>query len=409
MDNTDVSNMDNKFELNKSVVLFESNNFQIMLEIFSLEKQASIVLKQNGKEPKEITQKHPFEHWSKENTLDAVVGKLKTEHGIEIDNEKTFQIDIKSITSAFASIVEKFERDLKGEQTTKHCLDVKELLESGTSKTVFEIAEYIKKHTKFITFRDSEQIYFYDDGIYNKNAEVIIKELARELLSDSATKNIINEIIAAIKDTTHVNREEVENKTPPELVCLKNGVLNIFKPEEGLQQHSPDFVFFQKLPIEYDKEADCPTIKEFFKQVLYEKDIAVMQEAIGYTLYRGLPFHNAFMTVGGGRNGKGTTMRLIQSFLGKDNCASVELQRIGRDKFVSVDLYQRYANVCADLGYKPFKYTDTFKKLTGQDTIRGEEKYQKAFNFVSFAKHWYSTNRPPEVKDDSIAFWDRWI
>jgi hypothetical protein len=101
--------MDNKFELNKSVVLFESNNFQIMLEIFSLEKQASIVLKQNGKEPKEITQKHPFEHWSKENTLDAVVGKLKTEHGIEIDNEKTFQIDIKSITSAFASIVEKFE------------------------------------------------------------------------------------------------------------------------------------------------------------------------------------------------------------------------------------------------------------------------------------------------------------
>jgi len=41
--------------------------------------------------------------------------------------------------------------------------------------------------------------------------------------------------------------------------------------------------------------------------------------------------------------------------------------------------------------------------------VTGEEKYHGAFDFISHAKLFFSANEPPKSKDESYAYFSRWI
>ncbi|GAH68741.1 unnamed protein product [marine sediment metagenome] len=47
--------------------------------------------------------------------------------------------------------------------------------------------------------------------------------------------------------------------------------------------------------------------------------------------------------------------------------------------------------------------------LTGGDTIGAEKKFKDRFGFNNTARLIYSTNKPPQVDEDTLAFWRRWI
>jgi phage/plasmid-associated DNA primase len=50
--------------------------------------------------------------------------------------------------------------------------------------------------------------------------------------------------------------------------------------------------------------------------------------------------------------------------------------------------------------------SDLFKQITGgsKDSIRAERKYEHAFEFVSFAKLAFATNKFPKTCDDTTGF-----
>ena len=353
-----------------------------------------------------LCQEAPLEDLQNINLISAVFRQLEHKHDIELQPKLKDEIRetlIQEINKLEAAITKSIEEDSE-EKKDKDELDLTVLKEEEPSILYFKVANYIMNYTKFITFRDNEDCYHYDEGIYKDNGEVIIKEKVRELLGDITTTHIVNEIINSIKDNTHIDRNTAN--TDLSLLCVENGILNIFTSE--LSEYTPDLIFFSKLPVLYDPKAVCSLIMKFLKEVLYEDDIKVIEEAIGYTIYRKHSFHKAFMLVGGGRNGKGTLLRLIQALLGKGNYSPVPLQEISR-RFKAAELYQKMANICGDLSPKALRYTDYFTMLTGEDTIHAEKKHKDPFDFVSYAKQWYSTNRPPEVTDDTLAFWSRWI
>jgi len=266
------------------------------------------------------------------------------------------------------------------------------------------LAEELMEKYKFITFKDNEQMYVYINGCYKPIAETLIKAECKKRLDKEYRINRVNEVIEYIKASTFVERRE----EPSNLIPLLNGVYDLNTDE--LKPHSPDYFFFNLLPIKYDPEAKCPEIEKFLEEVSNSKeDIEVLLEVIGYCLYRGYPIAKALILVGDGRNGKSTFLNLIKKLLGVENISSFSLQDLEENRFAKAFLYHKLANIYDDLPDRALMKTGVFKMLTGNDNITAEEKFKQPFNFVNYAKLLFACNKLPEVYEDTTAFFERFI
>jgi putative DNA primase/helicase len=115
------------------------------------------------------------------------------------------------------------------------------------------------------------------------------------------------------------------------------------------------------------------------------------------------------MLYGKGRNGKGTMLRLWQTFLGDTNCSHISLQKLVDDRFAASGLLDKAANIYGDLPKKDLSETDVFKCATGGDTLRVERKFGQPFDLLNRAKMAFSANNLPKSIDDSEGFFSRWI
>jgi putative DNA primase/helicase len=257
----------------------------------------------------------------------------------------------------------------------------------------------------FKTIRDTQEIYYYNDGIYHSDGETIIASLAEEYMDDLTTTHKKNEVIGYIKDSNYIDREKFNIN--PDFINLKNGIYNI-KTKEFIG-HNPSFLFINEIPVDYDKEAKCPKILKFLSEVIYPEDITTLQEFFGYCLYRKHHIHKSCMFIGEGKNGKSTTINLLGALLGNKNICSRELYQLINDKFAVADLYGKLANLAADITATALKQTGLFKALTGEDLVTAEKKFKGGFSFRNYAKFIFSANKLPRSPDKSYAFYRRWI
>jgi len=268
-----------------------------------------------------------------------------------------------------------------------------------------EMADEIMKETIFKTARDNEEIYYYNDGTYHSNGEVLIKEMLGKKFGEEITKNMAAEVVFQIQTRTYFNRFEL-NKDK-HLIFLRNGIFDLKKIE--LKPFDPDIMSISSLPVKYDPDADCPKIKQFLSDVLSESDIPIIQELFGYCLWREYHIQKAFMFIGDGSNGKSTVLSLLCEFLGRENITNISLQDLIYKRFAVASLYGKLANIYADIPFNALHQTGVFKMLTGGDPISAEQKFKDYFNFVNYAKLIFSANRLPEAVDTSSAFFRRWI
>ncbi|RLI82035.1 hypothetical protein DRP04_04855 [Archaeoglobales archaeon] len=266
--------------------------------------------------------------------------------------------------------------------------------------SIKKVKRFIRSVFELITFQDTREIYFYDGGVYRGGGEDLITTFCI-LFGFSSMKT---RILSEIKDETLIERKKVENKW---LICLENGVLDLRTFE--IKPHSPKCLLFNKIPVKYDPKADCPRIKQFLREVLHEEDIPIIEELFGYCLLKDYPIQKAFMFIGDGANGKSTLLGLFLAFLGPENCSSISLQALVEDKFASAELYGKLANIYADLPDEALRNTGIFKMVTGGDIITAQRKFQHPFQFINYAKLIFSANKLPEVRDETDAFFRRWI
>lgn len=266
-----------------------------------------------------------------------------------------------------------------------------------------EIADRILLERDFITLRDSEEILHYEDGIYQRGGEVIIKELAKRISDEEISRHKAKEVSFQIQTETYIEREKLN--TNINYIPLLNGVYDL--ESKTLLNHSPEYYLTFQLPIHYDPTADCPLIKKFLSDVVNSNDVPVLQEISGYCLYRKYTIQKAIMLYGGGSNGKSIYLALLKAMLGEKNTCSVSLQDLETNRFAKAYLYGKHANLYADLSDEALKHTGTFKMLTGGDPLTAERKFGREFNFYNFAKVIASANKIPESKDHTEAFFRR--
>jgi putative DNA primase/helicase len=267
------------------------------------------------------------------------------------------------------------------------------------------LATELMEKFHYVTRKTDETIFVYHPkhGIYTPDGNSHLKTHARKALGKHLTRNRLNEVInfvvcSTLKDT---------DTTPPHLILVKNGILNV--NTEKLEDFTPDYFILNAVPVRYDPNAKINAIETFVKEIVHPDDLSVLQESAGYCLWREYQIHIAVMLVGEGANGKSTWLELISTFLGNENVSRESLQSFEANRFSLGCLFGKLANIYSDLSDRALVKTGTFKMLTGGDTISAESKFRDRFNFKNYAKLIFSANKIPESKDDTTAFFRRWI
>ncbi len=272
------------------------------------------------------------------------------------------------------------------------------------------IVNYIKRNYYIYTTKEDEksEVWVYKDGIYVPHGKSEIKVIMREILGKWFNNFYYNQVMNKLEPDTMVDPQEFFKEKYIYEIPLQNGILNILTKE--LKEFTPEKIFFNKLPVEYNSLADCPQIENFLKEVLKSPDdIDVFYELGGFCLMKEYKFEKAFMFVGDGRNGKDKSLELIKRMIGVENCCSVPLSSLVPDSFIMSEFFRKMVNVAGDIDNKDLKDTSTFKSLTGRSLISAPRKFLNPITFINYAKFIFACNELPMVYDTSRGFWDRWV
>lgn len=238
------------------------------------------------------------------------------------------------------------------------------------------------------------------DGYITKKLESHAKWSQQKL---SETKKFI-----FIKIFDSKMKDNPFNHSKPYLTNFKNGTYNIktgeMKPHDTrdyiLQSHNYSIeLATTKLPAK--------TI-EWLNDLTGDNDSAKhLIESIGYCFYRSYePFQTITILQGTGENGKSTFLNILNKVLSSDNVSNMTLQDLGnkQNRFASANLFQKEANLFADVDSEFLKSTGLLKALTGGDRLSAEFKGKDHFMFVNFAKLIFSANELPAFNDFTRGF-----
>jgi len=280
----------------------------------------------------------------------------------------------------------------------------------GTKRPMFiakRVADIIKSKYIFKTLSDTEQVLVYenDEGFYNENGIEIIKAEVRKLLGEKCTINRVNEVVAEIKDTTHIDRKLFDSDNIK--LLLENGILDLNTFE--CLPHSPKSYFTMKIPIKYKKGASCPQFLAWLEGKVENELIRMtIQEMFGYCLLKDNRLQKAFMLYGDRRTGKSTCLAVLRRLLGQKNITAMSLQFLTEDNFAMAYIYGKLANIYADLSTRALRDTGKFMVATGEDAITIARKREHPFTFQPFTKFIFSCNTIPSTYNKDMAFYRRW-
>lgn len=260
----------------------------------------------------------------------------------------------------------------------------------------------------YLTIKDNQEIYRYNGKIYEKTIKSFIEGRINYYLDDLTTKHIKDETISYMEGENLIDREEMDGN--PNLLPLENGVLDIEKKK--LLDYTPEYQFTHYLPIKYDPKAKIDKIKTFFEEIIPLNYIPIIQQFFGDCLLPDYRYKKAMLCAGPRHTGKTTFLNLIGSFLGEKNISHNSLYSLCAEKYSTADLYQKRANICAQVEAANIVKVNLFLMLTGNDSINARRIYEAPFNFTNFAKLIFACNDIPTTKVTgklAEAYYIRWI
>lgn len=176
-----------------------------------------------------------------------------------------------------------------------------------------------------------------------------------------------------------------------------------------------DYFVTNPIPHKMGKSDDCKKIDKLFRDWAIpfgSKDdswVRTLYEISAYSMLSCQPLQKLFVLTGSGANGKSTYMRLLQTFLGSDNCATSEIKYITGVRFETSHLYRKLLIVASEATEQELNDSVVLKKLSGEEDVRYEFKGAQAFDEKSYATFILATNALPVTVDKSVGFYRRWL
>lgn len=252
-----------------------------------------------------------------------------------------------------------------------------------------KLAIYLIREHNVVKINDA--LHVYKDGYYTSDTDEIERIMLQYIVNSTRTPRI--EVLRYLE----LKSQEVRMESPT-LISLNNGVLNLETKE--LVEFSPEYKIKNKIPVNYNPVAYSEIMDKTLNKICCnDKQLrSLVEEMVGYCLFRRNELGKCFILTGHGANGKSTLLDVIKRLIGKENISSVALNELN-DRFRTFQLEGKLANIGDDISNAYIEDNSTFKKLVTGETVNVERKGKDPFDFENYSKLIFSCNEIPRIND----------
>ena len=227
-----------------------------------------------------------------------------------------------------------------------------------------EIAEHVEVAEKvmsnlYIKYY-KEDFYVYDGGVYRRNKPLIEREIIKT--RKNCKKNFRTEVIEYIR----ICKYEEDTQIDDNYINFKNGLYNLKTRE--LEPHTPEYFTTCQIEANYyedEKIVNNYYVTKFLNDVTCcnEKRKTVLLQLIGYCMTCKVDMASAFFFYGpSAKNGKSTTIELINALIGKNNVCHITMKQLG-ERFVASELTDKLLSTETEIEKEAINNIETFKKV----------------------------------------------
>ncbi|QDY21935.1 DNA primase [Clostridium botulinum] len=258
------------------------------------------------------------------------------------------------------------------------------------SKLQYEkLATYLRDNEKIIKIND--ELHIYKNNYYSSDTKEIEKTMLKYInnSTNSTRTEVLRYLDLLCKNTKMTN---------PKYITLENGIFDL--ENKKLLEFNSSHIIKNKISWSYNPNAYSETMDKTLNKICRkDKQLRLLiEEMIGYTLFRRNELGKAFILTGQGANGKSTLLEVLNELLGEENIASVSLEELNH-RFKTFQLEGKLANIGDDISNKYIEDNSTFKKLVTGEKVNVERKGRDPFDFKNYSKLIFSANELPRIND----------
>lgn len=180
------------------------------------------------------------------------------------------------------------------------------------------------------------------------------------------------------------------------------GNLTLHSNTGDMVAHAPSHLVTYGSSVKYNKQARCPTFKQFLADLFDNETIKFVQEWFGYTLSCSHQANAFLIGVGAGANGKSTLFDVLAQLVGIENVSSAPLSNFNSE-FGLEPLIGRKLNLATESDVDAFK-TGKLKAVTAGEDISINRKNKMEITTKLPTKLVFLMNELPLLSDDSFGF-----
>jgi P4 family phage/plasmid primase-like protien len=273
------------------------------------------------------------------------------------------------------------------------------------------LAAHIMSETRFLATPIGDdgkgvRLYFYKDGVFRPGGSDFARREIVKAMGKSLRDKHLTEVVELITELSKRQYDEVDRHAK-DLINVKNGMLD-WRTKQ-LSPHDPKYLSTIQIPVIWDQTAKSETLDKFFKTILPEDAIMLVEEYVGHMMIPDVSMTKCLVLVGEGGNGKSTFLELVEHLIGEKNISYCSLQSLTEERFLASVLIGKLANCYDELESKALENTGIFKQITDGNQIKAEEKGKAPFWFRPFCRMVFATNQMPRATDRSSAYFDRFL
>lgn len=258
----------------------------------------------------------------------------------------------------------------------------------GTTFLFDKFAVFLKNNHHIIRIND--QLHLYKDGIYVPGYSEIESVMIGHIPQLNRAKR--TEVIAYLDILIRENTPAA----PANKIAFRNGIYDVYTDEFVPFTH--EHIITNKIDWDYNPHAYWDMTDEVLNNIACDDPAirSLLEEMIGYCLFRRNELGKAFILTGSGSNGKSTFLNMLKTMLGRRNLSVLDLKKLG-DRFSTIMMFGKLANIGDDISDEFVTDAAEFKKIVTGETIDAEQKGQPKFNFEPYVKLIFSANNIPRI------------
>ncbi len=252
-------------------------------------------------------------------------------------------------------------------------------------------------HSLYKIINCNNKLFIYEDNFWKQVEEIELKKLCKNCF-DSLEEGIWrlhfeNKYISTIKTDAVLIEEKMLNRYPHK-INVQNGVYN-FKTQ-NYEEHNEDNYFTYIMDYELFGDIQPTPYFDMLMDTLSNRNKELELFLLRFMAYlvSGIKTEQKFYILkSSGNSGKSTFINLISKLINEKFTANIPINKLD-DRFSIAEAVGKKLIVAAENeGMENFKIsTETLKKLTGNDLIRIERKYENSYSDKINVELLFATN-----------------